>query len=236
MRPLRLVLSCEHGGNRVPSRYAPLFRSAAARRALAGHRGCDIGALALARALARRFAVPLTHSTVTRLLVDLNRSLGHRALFSEFSDVLDSRAREALLDAHYFPHREAVRGQIDAAIAAGGSVVHVSVHSFVPRLGGVTRNADIGLLYDARRSRERALCERWQRALLEHGKQLRVRRNYPYLGAADGLTTALRRELAVDDYIGIELEANQAVLTAGAARRRALESVVGETLAGLLRA
>jgi predicted N-formylglutamate amidohydrolase len=233
VRPRRLVLSCEHGGNRVPASCAQLFRSARARRALTSHRGYDIGALAIARALARRFGVPLTQSTVTRLLVDLNRSLGHRALFSEFSRDLEPDLRAALLQTHYHPYRESVRQRIGAALASSRTVVHISVHSFVPTLAGITRNADIGLLYDSRRGRERVLCEQWHRALGDRGPTLRVRRNYPYRGAADGLTTALRREFAARDYIGIELEINQAALT-GASMRRLIEAVVGDTLEDVL--
>jgi hypothetical protein len=36
-----------------------------------------------------------------------------------------------------------------------------------------------------------------------------VRRNYPYRGWSDGLTTALRRRFAERAYVGIELEVNQ---------------------------
>ena len=44
------LVTCEHGGNDIPPRYAPLFRG---RRALlASHRGYDPGALVTARALA----------------------------------------------------------------------------------------------------------------------------------------------------------------------------------------
>lgn len=39
-----------------------------------------------------------------------------------------------------------------------------------------------------------------------------MRRNYPYLGRADGLTTHLRRALKTPRYLGIELELNQALL------------------------
>jgi predicted N-formylglutamate amidohydrolase len=234
MKPLTLVLTCEHGGNRVPRAYVDLFSSARAKQALTSHRGADLGALALAEALEHRFGIALTHSTVTRLLVDLNRSIGHRALFSEFSRALDADARKALLEAYYFPYRDLVRRRLADTIAGGVSVVHVSVHSFVARLSGVTRNADIGLLYDSRRRRERAFCERWQSELEDDSPDLRVRRNYPYRGAADGLTTALRRELAAEDYIGIELEANQSLLTRDAAARRRLESSLATTLARVL--
>jgi hypothetical protein len=39
-----------------------------------------------------------------------------------------------------------------------------------------------------------------------------VRRNYPYRGAADGLTTSLRRKLNTPRYLGIEIEVNAGML------------------------
>ena len=76
----RLLITCEHGGNRVPARYRHMFRGR--QRQLETHRGYDFGALVMAREIATRFSAPLIASTVTRLLVDLNRSVGHRDLHS----------------------------------------------------------------------------------------------------------------------------------------------------------
>jgi N-formylglutamate amidohydrolase len=74
------LITCEHGGNRIPAPYRRLFRG---RRALLdSHRGYDPGALAMARAMARAFRAPLVTSTISRLLIDLNRSIGHPHLFS----------------------------------------------------------------------------------------------------------------------------------------------------------
>ena len=49
--PHALLITCEHGGNRVPHAYRNLFASAS--RLLQSHRGYDAGALALAREIAR---------------------------------------------------------------------------------------------------------------------------------------------------------------------------------------
>jgi predicted N-formylglutamate amidohydrolase len=112
-------------------------------------------------------------------------------------------------------------------------VLHLSVHSFTPKLNGEVRNADVGILYDPRRLAEREVCTRWKGTLLaltatshDNGYKLqsdcRIRMNYPYRGASDGLTTALRRVFPARDYLGIELEVNQALLAdRGAARRAA---------------
>jgi len=224
---MQLILSCEHGGNAVPTEYAELFSSRRAARALAGHRGMDIGALGVAGVLARQLAVPLFPATVTRLLVDLNRSPGHPRLFSEFSRELDRQGRQHLLDAYYTPHRQAISTEIGRRIAAGRHVVHVGVHSFTPRLGSVERRAEIGLLYDPGRETERTLCISWQRQLRACDLRLRVRRNYPYRGRADGLTTYLRTRFSADRYVGIELEINQRLLRSAS---DALAAKLAETL------
>jgi predicted N-formylglutamate amidohydrolase len=204
----RLLLTCEHGGNRVPRRYAALFRGQ--RRTLASHRGYDGGALEVARRFAARHDAPLIHATVSRLLIDLNRSLHHRRVFSEFTASLDAAAKAAIIRDHYHPYRQSVERTLDSLLSGGGRVVHVSVHSFSPQLNGVRRSAEVGLLYDPRRPGESAFCDRWC-TLLRRLTGLRVRRNYPYLGKSDGLTTALRRRHDGERYLGIELEVNRAL-------------------------
>ena len=165
------------------------------------------------------------------MLVDLNRSVGHPRLFSEFTRHLDEKARARLLAQHYLPHRQRVADALRAAIGQGDAVCHVAVHSFTPRMKGQERLADIGLLYDSSRSTERRFCARWRAEIRAADAGLRVRRNYPYLGRADGLTTALRRELGPRDYLGIELELNQRLLRRELPR---LAAVVAASLAALL--
>ena len=206
-RPFSLLVTCEHGGNRVPAAYTCFFRGASG--VLETHRGYDPGALELARRFARHFHAQLAFSTTTRLLVDLNRSIGHPKLFSEFSGLLDSEERQRVLERHYRPHRRRVEAAVRNMVEHGGVVLHLAVHSFTPVLDGEVRRADIGLLYDPSRPLEREFCCRWQRAIRQASPELRVRRNYPYLGTADGLTTWLRRLFDADRYAGIELEVNQ---------------------------
>lgn len=106
-----------------------------------------------------------------------------------------------------------------AAAARGRRVVHVAVHSFTPEIDGEVRNAEIGLLYDSRRRSEAAFCRRWAGSLHRLDRGLRVRRNYPYRGSADGLTTWLRRRHPQSRYLGIELEINQGLVDAPGWRR-----------------
>jgi predicted N-formylglutamate amidohydrolase len=217
-----LLLTCEHGGNRVPAAYGALFRGAA--RTLASHRGHDLGALHAARSLARALDAPLLAATVTRLLVDLNRSRGHPALHSEFTAGLAAEERERIVRRHYDPWRGRVVEAVAAAIARHGCVLHVSVHSFTPVLGGVRRRADLGLLYDPARAAEARFCRRWQAALAGCADGWAVRRNYPYRGTSDGQVVELRRRFGAR-YAGVELEINQALLVPGPRRARLLRDL-----------
>lgn len=227
----RLVLTCEHGGNRVPPAYAHLFRGAAS--ALASHRGWDPGALPLARYLARTFERPLFEVTLSRLFVEANRSPTNRRIWSDFTKHLPRDERLAILERWWRPHREQVERSVASAIARGGRVVHVAVHSFTPVLDDEVRNADVGLLYDSRRKAEAAFARRWADHMRELDPGLRVRFNYPYAGAADGLTTWMRRRHGESRYVGIELELNQALV--GAKRWRRFQQVMAESLRQSLR-
>jgi predicted N-formylglutamate amidohydrolase len=208
-----VLITCEHGGNRIPPRYRHLFLGH--EPLLASHRGYDPGALVMARDLARAFDTPLVVSTVSRLLVDLNRSLGHPRLFSEATRPAPRAVRQEVVARHYLPYRGKVEALVAAAVAERKRVIHISSHSFTPVLDGEVRNADLGLLYDPGRSGEAALCRRWQARLGESAPELRVRRNYPYTGKSDGFTAHLRRRFPADRYVGIELEINQAAVGAG---------------------
>ncbi len=230
--PAVLVVSCEHGGNQVPAAFTHLFEGADA--LLATHRGWDPGALELARRIATRFDAPLHASTTTRLLVDLNRSIGHRQLFSGITRPLPAAEREAILEAHYRPHRDAVEGDVAARVAAGGQVVHVASHSFTPILDGVERDVDIGWLYDPRRPAEAALAARWMHSFARRAPGLRLRRNQPYRGRSDGLASLLRSRHADAAYAGIELEVNQKYFDAGGTRWLELQGRLVDSLAAAL--
>ena len=207
------VVTCEHGGNRVPARYARLFRGKG--RLLESHRGYDPGALELARKISSSAGCPLFYSTVTRLLVDLNRSPRNPRRFSDVVGRLSPEEKGRVEARYYRPYREAVGEAVEGLVRAGARVLHISVHTFTPSLGGRRREADIGLLYDPGRERELGFCKKWKEALLSIDGSLRVRRNYPYRGTSDGMTYFLRKAFSGNDYMGVEIEVNQKHLGGG---------------------
>jgi predicted N-formylglutamate amidohydrolase len=204
------IVTCEHGGNRIPEPYRPLFRDYG--QLLESHRGWDAGALDMAEALAKARRAPLVASTVSRLLIDLNRSVGHPQLFSVATRAASAQTRAQIVEQYYRPYRGQVEELVRQAVSRGQRAVHISSHSFTPELDGNVRGADVGLLYDPTRRGEVEMCARWKESLAALTPELRVRRNYPYAGKGDGLTSHLRRRFGHGDYVGIELEVNQSLV------------------------
>lgn len=201
---VELLLTCEHGGNNVPKQYQSLFQDESV---LHSHRGHDLGSLDAFKHL-KPLAGSSKHSEISRLLIELNRSLHHNNLFSEYSKTLSKTDKESLISDYYLKYRNDVETIIENLIKENQKVLHVSVHSFTPNLNEVERNCDIGLLYDSRKTEEKVFCKQLKNELLKQNKTLNIRFNYPYLGKADGFTTYLRKQFP-NNYLGIELEINQ---------------------------
>ncbi len=230
----RVLLTCEHGGNAVPTEFRALFAGAA--DVLHSHRGWDPGALDLFEEFA-----PLAHhalaGTISRLVIELNRSMDSPTLFSSYTRDLPMAQRLHLLEEHYQPFRAEASAAVDRWRAEGMHVLHLSVHSFTPMLDGVERTVDIGLLHDPARVWERAICAAWAPLLREALPGLEVCFNEPYLGTDDGHTTALRAAHRAG-YAGIELEVNQRFTMDGGSRmlpeiREALRSSFQRLLSDL---
>ncbi len=201
-----LLLTCEHGGNELPLKYRSCFASRGAQLALKSHRGFDPGALHLAESLAERLGTELYSSSISRLLIDLNRSEGSTDLFSQYSDALKPSVKDAIVSTIYAPFRKSVASSILKSMRRVNGVVHLSVHTFTPKYRGTLRKYDIGVLFDPSRSIEARMGSSLLSELTSLGFE--VRANEPYLGTDDGHTTELRKHFPESQYVGIELEVN----------------------------
>ena len=224
------VVTCEHGGNQIPAAYRAAFAGGDAQAALASHRGWDPGALEFAREVAAALKAPLFFSETSRLLIDLNRSLGHPRSFSEWSRGFDATTKQQIIDAHFTPHRTAVTNAIAERTEGRRRVLHLAIHSFTPIMDGVVRNAELGLLYDPARPAERGLCAAWKKSFVSLAPSSPARLNYPYKGTSDGLTPVLRRQFSDAQYAGIEVEFNHGVYYSDRSRWGRLKA---DTLAAL---
>lgn len=205
---MEVIITCEHAGNVVPEDYKQLFIGN--EKVLETHRGWDPGAYELAVHLSQSLGRPFHYVLTTRLLIELNRSLGHPQLFSEFSNVLSEKEKNALIDTIYLPYRNKIEHLISSS---SRQVLHLSMHSFTPVLNDVTRELEVGLLFDPERKSEINFCEAFQESLKVEFPEFRIVHNEPYKGVDDGFTTYLRSKFTDGHYLGIEIEVNQKLVS-----------------------
>ena len=198
--------------NTVPAQYSSFFKDNEA--VLGTHRAYDIGAIELYETLVQKLNPDYClKGEVSRLLIELNRSLHHPQLFSDFTKSLSKEEKEELIVNYYRPYRTEIENFIRSNINSSFNTLHVSVHSFTNELKGIQRNADLGILYDPKRVTEKKFAKTFKSALRSQLPSLKVRFNYPYLGTADGFTSYLRKKFP-QQYLGIELELNNSYATA----------------------
>ncbi len=213
----------EHASPRVPTALGTLglprswFRS---------HHAWDPGAATVGRILARGLGAELHLGRWSRLVADLNRSAHHPRVVPRASggrpipanSGLTTAERRARLDRYWRPWRAEVESELDARARRYGTVLQISVHSFVEELDGQIRDNQVGLLYDPGRRRELALADRLRPRI--EGSGFSVRRNYPYTGKADGFCSRMRVERPARSYVGLEIEMNQALVRVREGARR----------------
>lgn len=201
-----ILISCEHGGNEVPEKFADLFKEAS--DVLLSHRGFDIGTLDVFNALNNENILFKQINPITRLLIDVNRSLYRRTLFSEFTRHLSKTVKQEILDDYYYAYRNMFENKVVEQWCNNNTVLHISLHSFASELHGKVRETDFGILYHPQREAEKSFARLLKGELKTVLPEKRVRYNYPYSGKPDGFVRHFR-DLEVEKYLGIEFEMNQ---------------------------
>ena len=229
----QVLVSCEHASNRLPDGMET------PNGLLDLHIAWDPGALPIAERLARMFGAPLHAGEYSRLVVDLNRTVGNSRLVRRVSDGhkipfnqgLDAAQIRHRVEQYYLPYRNAVSEGVSRIIEEQGRCVHLCIHTYTPRLGDRVRGNDIGLLYDPHHQPEASLVRELRNALVDR-TGLVVWLNRPYQGTADGILPRIREQHPAERFVGIELEVNQKY----ADRPRELAEIAdafGECVAGL---
>lgn len=222
---LSILITAEHASNAVPGEWARCFSRHS--EVLQTHRAWDPGSNELADLLASQLSAPLLKGQATRLLIDLNRSIGHPRLFSEFSRSLHQSERDRLVRSLHTPHWQAFRENIDQP----GRWLHIACHSFTPVLDGNIRRTDIGLLYDPSRAPEREWCNDLAANLRTQFPALSIHANQPYRGTSNGLGQQHRRHFPPDKLMTMELEINTRLVSSpqwSDIRRRLMLSIANQ--------
>jgi len=225
MKAPALMITCEHASNALPDFVLRALRdSKIPDDVLASHRAYDIGAYKVFSNLVKRLK-PDFHcsSRFSRLVVDMNRSATNKTFFSEYTVGLPSSVKSHMLSL-WEKYREKIESFVASEIPARArkneknapkeaplKVIHLGIHSFTPILNGIERDADVGILYDPSRPAEAKIAQTLIQNIHERAPWLKIRKNYPYLGKSDGLTTTLRQKFG-PSYAGLEIEINQKLL------------------------
>lgn len=151
--PGRVLVVCDHAGNRFPRALGTLGVPAERRE---DHIAWDVGAAGVARRVATALGADAVLARYSRLVVDLNRSLDDASAYPVISDGvlvpgnlgLDAAGKAVRAAALFEPYHEAIRALIDARLAAGEPPVVIAVHSFTPQVHGVARPWHVGVLWD----------------------------------------------------------------------------------------
>lgn len=137
-----ILISCEHGGNQIPMRYRTFFDV----KGLEKNAAWDKATLDLALSLSEKLDVPcFTHQT-SRLLVDVNLSLGSEPLFYLDSSQLGDADRQSILERYYFPYRLRIENTITMSEKA---VLHLSIHT------ALVQAADVVIVFNSERLLEK---------------------------------------------------------------------------------
>lgn len=210
MRPTILLLSCEHGSNTVPKKYADLFQNK--QLILKTPHAYDLSASHIAKHLHKTLHCDLVQATVTRLLIDVNHGLHHPRCFSKFTKKLPDQEKTKLIKTYYEPFHHSLQQKIAAHIAQGQQVLHLSIYTFAPILKGMFLNTAIGLLYNAHHHGEKEVARILHGLVQQRTPTYKIRHNYPFLGTHDYVLKSFRNQFSEKEYLGIKLGINQVLL------------------------
>jgi len=226
----RLVVTCEHASNRLPS---PLEANEADNAWLDTHWGWDKGAANVVRDLVARKASVAILSRFSRLVCDPNRSPseedwirpeveGYPLAFNARLDPAEKARRKQL---YYDPYHAEIDRCLSERLARGGDVLLLSVHSFTPDFMGEIREMEMGVLYD----RFDAVAERFGGHLEDQGFITAL--NEPYSGK-DGKIFSAQHHGHRHGVIYLELEIRQDLIDS-AEKVASVTTRLGDALSAL---
>jgi len=178
-----VLLVCDHASCRIPEALGDMGLDPFARRC---HLAIDIGAGKLTEQLARSLGVTAVVAQYSRLVVDCNRELMDPGAFLEYGDGilvpgnrnLAQADKDARADAIYWPYHNAIDKQVQRLRALGRPPAFISIHSFTPVLNGVSRDVEMGVLWDKDERLSDVFIEEFRAAGFLTGD------NVPYSGKA----------------------------------------------------
>jgi len=205
---LPVLLVCDHASNRFPRSLGTMGLDYLNR---VSHIALDIGAGAVANALAEKLGATSVLCQYSRLIVDCNRALIDESTFLEHSDGVDVPGnhnlqiseKERRASEIYWPYHNAIKGQIVRLKKNEIEPIVISIHSFTPVINGNDREWEVGVLWD----KDPATAEIFLTRLAKAGYL--VGDNKPYSGKdPEDFTIDYHAESIGLSHVGIEISQN----------------------------
>ena len=203
-----VLLVCDHASNRFPQSLGTMGLDYLDR---VSHVALDIGASAVAEALADNLGATAVLCQYSRLIVDCNRNLIDESAFLNYGDgveipgnhSLQNHEKERRASEIYWPYHNAIKDQIVRLKKHGINPVVISIHSFTPVINGNDREWEMGVLWD----KDLATAEIFLTRLVEAGYL--VGDNKPYSGMdPEDFTIDYHAESIGLPHVGIEISQN----------------------------
>jgi predicted N-formylglutamate amidohydrolase len=226
-RSLFLLLG-DHAGNRVPERLGQLGLPDAD---LQRHIALDLGVSQLGARLAASLDAPFVEQRYSRLVIDCNRALGSAGSIAANSDGTDVPGNAGLTQAQgeerareiFVPYHDAITELLTRREQQGAMSIIVSLHSFTPRMDGVARPWQVGVLHGGGDGRfARAMLA----ALQAHGA-LVIGDNEPYRMDETDYTVPAHAFASARPYVEIEVRQDE---LATEARLEAIAGILQQSL------
>ena len=202
---LPVLLVCDHASNRFPQSLGTMGLDYLD---IVSHIALDIGASAVAEALADNLGATAVLCQYSRLIVDCNRNLSDESAFLNYSDGveipgnqnLQNNEKEKRASEIYWPYHNTIKDQIVRLKKYGIDPVVISIHSFTPVMNGEDRKWEIGVLWD----KDPVTAEIFLTRLVEAGYL--VGDNKPYSGKdPEDFTIDFHAESTGLPHVGIEI-------------------------------
>lgn len=224
-----MVLTAEHASNYVPKHYKPLFGRKT--NLFNTQQAFDQGADYLCKQLEMYLGCPMFLGNISRLIIDLNRTIDSRSLFSTFSKKLKPIEKQLIINHYYRPYVNSILLNMQHYQSISYRIVHISIHTCSSHVMSRKGPCDLGIIYDSKRKSEKIFAEMLSRSLQSFDPSIKIKSNYPFKGHSKGLTNYFRLIFQEQRYIGVELQINHELMQSATDKkwiRALLQASLGE--------
>lgn len=221
------LFSTEHATHWIPS--GLIEKNPQLKALQKTHQGYDLGVLEIANWLSRDLQATHIEGTISRLVIDLNRSVNHSQLFGPATQSLSLLDKKQIIRHYWEPYFQRLVKELKKG-AKINEMRWLSVHSFTPTWNHRSRRVDIGILDDLTHPKQREFSLTLQAALRRQLPSFKIYLNEPYRGFTDAIVHPVNRQIRTTHAFGICLEINQRHL-----QTKSQQLAMAKALSGALR-